>query len=308
MKLNLRSIDLNLLPVFVAVVEEGQLSRAADRLGMSQPAVSAALQRLRITAGDPLFTRSRIGLVPTPRARELCDQVSAGLNVIADALDPGRQFDPDTANRTFRICAVDYFETLMLGSLMAALRQQSRAIGIKIVPQQGDWHRRLISAELDFAMDSMMPEDDRLTGVVVGYEQISVVVRKGHPEIIGELTMAQFLEAEHVVLPERERHTLPLDQILGHPGWQRKIGAQVMHFSNLLSVASSSDLIATVPARMAERMAANLDLQVLPFPVATPDVPVYLFWPIALEKDKAHQWFREFLINNIPVLLSLPDA
>ena len=308
MKLNLRSIDLNLLPVFVAVVEEGQLSRAADRLGMSQPAVSAALQRLRVTAGDPLFTRSRTGLVPTPRARELCDQIAGGLNIIADALDPGRQFDPGTANRVFQICAVDYFETLMLGSLMAFLRQQSRSIGIKIVPQQGNWHRQLISAELDFGMDSMMPESERLNGIVIGYEQISVVARKGHPVISGELTMAQFLEAEHVVLPERERHTLPLDQILGHPGWQRKIGAQVMHFSNLLSVASSSDLIATVPARMAERMAANLDLQVFSFPVATPNVPIYLFWPIALEKDKAHRWFREFLMQTGPVLLSLPDA
>ncbi|WP_166267974.1 LysR substrate-binding domain-containing protein [Marinobacter caseinilyticus] len=295
MKLNLRSVDLNLLPVFVAVVDEGQLSRAAVRLGMSQPAVSAALQRLRLTVGDPLFTRSRAGLSPTPRAQALYQSVSAGLHTLADALDPGQHFHPATAARTFRLLAVDYFETLALGPLMAALRSQSATIGIHILAQQAGWVRTLLNAEADFALDTQVPEDDRLQAKVVGEESLAVVVRQSHPVISDSLSLEEFLAAEHVVLPLNERRTLPLDQILGRPGWHRKVGAQVVQYSNLLSVASASDLIATVPLRLAQHLAPGLKLQVLPFPVPTPKVPIYLIWPKALEQDRAHLWFREFL-------------
>ena len=99
MKLNLRGIDLNLLPVFVAIMEHGQLSRAADTLGMSQPAISAALQRLRHTLGDALFVRTRSGMEPTPRARELHEQLAPQLNTLRDILDPGNRFDPASSQR-----------------------------------------------------------------------------------------------------------------------------------------------------------------------------------------------------------------
>ena len=295
MKLNLRSVDLNLLPVFVAVVEEGQLSRAAARLGMSQPAVSAALQRLRLTVGDVLFTRTRAGLSPTPRAQALYKQVIAGLGMLSEALDPGRQFDPASSDRTFRIIAVDYFESLMLGPLVAEMRQQSEQISVQVVSQADGWERQLISAEADFALDSELAEDDRLNAEVVSEETLAVVVRRDHPTIQGSISLEEFLQAEHVVLPLRDRRVLPLDQILGRPGWRRKIGAQVVQYGNLLSVAGASDLIATVPLRLAQRMAETYQLQVLPFPVPVKSVPIYLIWPVALENDQAHRWFRGLL-------------
>lgn len=300
MKLNLRSVDLNLLPVFVAVVEAGQLSRAADRLGMSQPAVSAALQRLRVTVGDPLFSRTRAGLVPTPRARELHEQVRAGLDQLTLALDPDRAFDPATAERTFRLLAVDYFETLMLGPLMARLREFGPGLGVQVRPPLAGWQRLLLDGEADFAFDTQAPEDPRLAVRVVASETLAVVARAGHPAIRGRLELAAFLEAEHVVLPATERHTLPLEQILGRPDWRRRVGAQVVHYSNLLSVASASDLIATVPLRLAQRLGGGLKLQVLPFPVAVPPIPIYLIWPRVLESDRAHGWFCEQLLACLP--------
>lgn len=300
MKLNFRSVDLNLLPVFAAVVEEGQLSRAADRLGMSQPAVSAALQRLRLTVGDPLFTRSRSGLNPTPRARELYEQVSNGLGALADALEPGQAFDPSRSGRTFRIVAIDYFESLVLGPVISALREHSAGMGIQILPQLDNWSALLTSAEADLAFDTRRPADERLTAEQVAEESLVVVARRDHPYIRGELTLDDYLSAEHVVLPEREQRTLPLDLILGRPGWQRRIGARVVQYSNPLWVAASSDLIATVPLRLAERLADTLQLQILPFPTETPTVPIFLIWPVALDKDRAHQWFRGFLKDNLP--------
>lgn len=292
MKLNLRSIDLNLLPVFVAVVEEGQLSRAALRLGMSQPAVSAALQRLRLSVDDALFTRSRNGLSPTPRAQALYQQVNNGLQSLIEALDPGQAFNPAHSERVLRLIAVDYFETLVLGSLIRALRRHSPSLGIEVLPQQEGWQRQLLNAEVDMALDSQLPEDERITGEKISEEKLVVVARRGHPLIKGSLTLEDFLQAEHVVLPLRERRILPLDEILRKPGWRRRIGAHVGHYGNLLAVASQTDLIATVPARLALMQAKALKLQVLDFPVPAPAVPIYLMWPQALDKDPAHRWFR----------------
>ena len=295
MKLNLRAVDLNLLPVFMAVVEEGQLSRAALRLGMSQPAVSAALQRLRLTVDDPLFTRSRAGLSPTPRARELYQVLAPGLQQMAEALDPAQRFDPAASERVFRLVAVDYFEVLLVGPLIDRVRQHSEGISLQVVPQLDGWQQQLISAEVDVALDTEVPDDERLTAVPVSEEKLAVVARKDHARIRGKLSLQEFLEAEHVVLPLRDRRVLPLDQILGRPGWRRRVGAQVVQYSNLLNVAASSDLIATVPLRLAQRMAPSLALQVLPFPVKTPPVPLYLIWPQAMQRDQAHAWFRQLL-------------
>jgi DNA-binding transcriptional LysR family regulator len=292
MKLNLRSIDLNLLPVFVAVVEEGQLSRAALRLGMSQPAVSAALQRLRLSVDDALFTRSRNGLVPTPRALGLYQQVNTGLQTLIEALDPGQVFNPAHSERVLRLIAVDYFETLVLGSLLREIRRHSQRLGVEVLPQQDGWQRQLLNAEVDMALDSQLPEDERITGEKVSEEELVVVARRGHPAIKGKLALDDFLQAEHVVLPLRERRILPLDEILGKPGWRRRIGAHVGHYGNLLAVASQTNLIATVPKRLALMQEKSLKLQVLDFPVPAPAVPIYLIWPKTLDKDPAHRWFR----------------
>lgn len=299
MKLNLRSIDLNLLPVFVAIVEEGQLSRAAQRLGMSQPAVSAALQRLRVTLADALFTRSRTGLTPTPHARELYAQIHSGLQILAEALDSGQRFDPSSSERQFSIVAVDYFESMMLGPLISLLREHGEGLGVRVEPQHGDWMRRLLDAEVDFGLDTQMPEDDRLAAEAISEETLAVVVRRGHPDIQGSVSLKQFLEAGHVVLPLRERRVLPLDQILGRPGWRRRIGAQVSQYANLLSVASNTDLIATVPLRLAQSFADHFALQVLPFPAPVPPVMIYLLWPKAMERDPAHQWFRRLIVESL---------
>lgn len=292
MKLNLRGIDLNLLPVFTAVVEEGNLSRAASRLGMSQPAISAALQRLRLTVRDDLFVRSRQGLLPTPHAQLLYQQVSGGLQQLVEALDPEQRFDPAQSSRVFRLVAVDYFEAVMLGGLINRLRAQSTSLGLQVVPQQEGWLRQLLAADVDMALDIQRPDDDRIVGDKVGEERMVVVARQGHPAIRGALALEDFLQSEHVVLPYRERQTLPLDVILGRPGWRRRVGAQVGQYGSLLAVASQTDLIATVPRHLAAAYAGRLQLQVLDFPVPVAGVPLHLLWPRVLDRDPAHRWFR----------------
>lgn len=301
MKLNLRSVDLNLLPVFAAIMEAGQLSRAAEQLGMSQPAISAALQRLRHTFADELFVRTRQGMQPTPRARELHEQLGPQLNALRDALDPGNRFDPATSQRHFRIISVDYFEMVVLPPLLARIREQAPDVILEVVPAGDTMADDLHKAKADLAVDAFIFDDDRLHRDVLLEEELVVVARKKHPILKGRCSKKQFLQAEHVVLPDRNRR-LPLDQILNAPGWQRRTGARVTQFSSMLAAAAGSDMIATAPRRLASQYAEALQLQVLPFPVPIPPVPIYLLWAAAQDQDPAHQWLREQLIATLKAL------
>lgn len=303
MKLNIRALDLNLLPVFVAVVEEGKLSRAAERLSMSQPAVSAALKRLRLTVGDPLFSRTRAGMVPTPRAQQLYQQVSVGLDQLVNAVDPHQEFLPADSHRTFRLAVADYFEAQILGELIHRVRQQSQDIRVFSEGLSSGWLRRLVHGEVDIALDTHPVEDERILACVACHERLRVVARKGHPRISGTLDLETFLQLEHVVLPPRQSNVLPLEQLLGCPGWQRKIGAQVGRYLNLLTVAGETDMIATVPDRLAHIMAGQHKLQILPFPVPADPVPIYMLWPRVMDTDPAHHWFRQTLAEVISTVM-----
>ena len=302
MNLNLRSVDLNLLPVFLAVMEEGQLSRAAERLGMSQPAVSSALKRLRLTVGYELFSRSRTGLCPTPEARRLYESVADGLEHLTTALDPNEPFDPAASDRQFRVVAHDYFDAMALGPLITTMRQFGEGMSIRVLSSSTEWTRTLVNMEADLALDSVRTEDPRLNSEIIATEQPVVVARFSHPRIQGSLGPELYREAEHVVLPEREHRVLPLEKFLGHPIWARRIGARVTQLTSLLVVASTSDLIATVPLRMAQRLAPMMGLQILPFPMDVAEIPVYAIWPRVLDQDQAHQWFREQLRQQLTSL------
>ena len=298
MKLNLRSIDLNLLPVFDAIMEAGQLSRAADQLGMSQPAISAALQRLRHTLDDDLFVRTRQGMEPTPRARELHLLLAPQLASLRESLDPGNRFEPSTSQRHFRLLSVDYFEMVMLPPLLQRIRRQAPDVMLEIAPAGDDMADTLHKAHADLAVDAFVQEDSRLHREVLLEENLVVVARRGHPQFQGRCSKSRFLKAEHVVLPARTRR-LPLDQILNAPGWQRRTGARVTQFASMLAVCARSDMIATVPERLAHHYADALQLQVLPFPVVMPPVPIYMLWPAAQDRDPAHRWLRQQLTDSL---------
>lgn len=298
MKLNLRSVDLNLLPVFNAIMETGQLSRAAEQLGMSQPAVSAAVQRLRHTLGDDLFVRSRQGMIPTPRAQALYQQLSPHLIAVRDAIAPGQHFNPADSDRQFRVLSGDYFELVILPTLLRRIRTQAASVVVEVTPINQTVGDILHKTQADLAIDAFVPDDQRLNSQILASETLVVVARRGHPQLQGHCDKKNFLSAEHVVLPERNRR-LPLDQILNAPGWQRRIGARVTQFASMLATCAQSDMIATVPEGIARHYAAALHLQVMPFPVQLPPVPLYLLWAKTQQRDSGHRWFRQQLIEHL---------
>ncbi|MCH8542216.1 MAG: LysR family transcriptional regulator [Alcanivorax sp.] len=299
MKLNLRSIDLNLLPVFEALMQAGQLRRAAEQLGMSQPALSAAVQRLRDTLGDELFVRTHQGLKPTPRATALWQQLQPGVEAIRETFEGNRLFDPASSDRRFTLLGGDYVEQVYLPGLLASIASEAPHVSLSVQPVTNGWHERLAHARADAAIDSFLPADPRLRHVVIGEEEIVVVARTGHPRLRGKISRRQFLKEHHTVLPERN-HRLPLDMILNQPGWQRQVGTQVSQFFSQISVCAASDQIASVPISIARTLAATYPIQIMPFPADLPAIPVYLIWPAALERDPAHLWLRRCLQASAP--------
>jgi len=302
MKLNLRSIDLNLLPVFEAIMESGQYNRAAERLAMSQPAMSAAVQRLRLMLDDPLFIRTQQGLVPTERAKQVYAWVHESMGQVRLGLADQTQFEPQNSEASFTIMSGDYFETVILPQILPKLQQQAPGISIHIQAMSPEPCQQLLQGNCDLLLDAFPLDDKRIRTEALLSEKLVVIARQGHPQLNKKtLSEQDFLKLKHAVLPMRGRE-LPLNKVLaGNKSLQqaiksRKVMVQVSQYMSLLSVVANSDCIATVPFNLAQRYQQSLQLQVFDFPFKVEPVPAYMMWAQAYDQDPALQWFKKQLL------------
>lgn len=300
MKLNLRSIDLNLLPVFEAIMVCGQLTRAAQQLGMSQPALSAALQRLRITFNDQLFVRTRLGVQPTPRAKEIHSQLQPLLEQMRASLSPANAFEPASSSQCFHVVSGDYFELVVLPNFIKRVQQKAPLANIKVSTLNDDSEKLLVTGEADVILDAFPIDDNRLICEEIHGEQLVVIARKDHPSLSSKtITPQQYFDAFHAVLPERSRR-LPLSQLVGEElSTQRKVALQVSHYSSVLVAVSNSDLIATFPGALAKSYCEQFNLKVFKWPFPHSPINIHLMRPKALMQDAAHLWFLDELKNSI---------
>lgn len=295
MKLNLRSVDLNLLPVFEAVMETRQYSKAAEQLAMSQPAMSAAVQRLRDALNDPLFVRTHKGVIPTPKAELLYQDIQGALSQLRQGFSTQKGFDPSAQLHSFRILSSDYFEFVLLPQLIEKVEENKLQIRFNLKQIPEDSSKQLIHAQADVMLDAFPIEDDRIHCEIVTEEALVVVARKQHSWIKKSLSIEDFFRATHAVLPHRGR-LLPLDKIINTPLMQeRKIGVQVTQYISLLAAAANSDYIATVPKHLAIRYAGSLGLAVYDFPIDIPPIPIYMMWSKAFDHDPANKWLLDQL-------------
>ena len=296
MKLNLRSVDLNLLTVFEALLREQNLSRVAEQLGMSQPAVSAALQRLRLTMKDELFVRTRSGMRPTPRAIAAQAAVAEALALISEALSMEQVFSPATAEREFSLLADGYMEMAALGPLLRAL--QGSGAGLRLrneVLDQQDVAKALSRLEYDAVIDFVRIESDKVCSALLGEQELVVIAAGAHPRIAGSLSAQQYFAEGHILLRQRSRYRSQLELALGGQKLERRVDLHVQHFAAMPSVVEQTDALASMPRELARRYAAAYDIQVLPFPLPVPPIPVWLMWPLSLNGDAGHRWFIELL-------------
>ncbi len=296
MPLNLRALDLNLLPIFEAIYAERSISRAARRLNLSQPTVSNALARLRTRLGDPLFERGAQGMVPTPRAKALADPVRQALAGLERGLRAGDGFDVAGSEREFVIAVEDYGETVLLPRLADALAHRAPGIRITIRPEPS---ARLLEAmrdgAVDLALDYFAPDDPRFRADCVLTDSLVTLSRRGHPMIGGRLGLDTYLSLRHVVLMPRADSRPMIDLALAKRGRQRRIAVTVPHFMSMPLLIQDSDLVCTLPRRMAQCYADHFELQTHPLPLRVPDFPIYLIWHESAQSDAGHQWLRRQL-------------
>lgn len=295
--LNLRSVDLNLLPVFEAAYEERSLSRAATRLAMTQPAVSHALNRLRAVFEDDLFVRQARGVVPTPAADRIYAQLRDALASVRDSVTESRGFDPATSHRSFFVAIPHPLGPLMAVDLRHRLARKAPGLQVEFSTRSRpiELEQGLHDGRFDAALDWLPPKAGRFSERVVFDEGLVAMVRAGHPMLRQRSLERILASGEFVSLRRRVEgeYTSP-----GLSDWERleaDIALEVSEFVEILLVASQSDMIGPVPFSMEAMARKMFGLRALrPFPRTQP-IPIKLLWHPRRDSDAAHAYLRDQL-------------
>jgi DNA-binding transcriptional LysR family regulator len=293
--------DLNLLIVFDAIYREGSVTRAAEKLNLTQPAISHALGRLRTLLDDPLFERMGRALVPTAAARNLVDPVRHALRTLDVALTQVGQFDPAKAERRFVIGTRDVLESTVLPALMQRICAVAPAVDVASVrADRKSLESGLASGQIDVAMDMLLPLSDDIHRRRVEMDAMVVVARRDHPAVGESLDLATYLRLDHILVSSRRQGGGLEDLDLARLGLQRRVRLRCQHYFAACRVAAQSDLIVTMPERYARII--NQDAfgnQVLPMPIETQTMELYLYWHASADDDPANRWLRAQLLETL---------
>ncbi len=296
--MNVHDVDLNLLRVFDAVLYERGVTPAATRLGLTQPAVSNALARLRAVFGDALFVRTAAGMDPTPFARELAEPVRQALALLESALAHGPGFDPASSTRAFRFYMSDLGQVEFLPPIVE--RVQSAAPGVRLEAAAADLEHigdALGGGALDLAVGFLPGLGAPIKRRVLFRDPYVCLMRAGHPALAGRLTRKKFLDASHVLVTYRGGGHRVIEEALERAGIARRIALRVPHFTVVPMVLERTDLILTLPARVARVYERRGSFRALPAPVPIPPAEVAVHWHERFESDPGNRWFREQIVE-----------
>ena len=289
-------IDLHLIRVLNTVLTERSVSRAAIRLGMYQPAVSAALKRLRELAGDPLLVRSGAGMVPTDAGLRMIDPSARILRAAEVLFSDARGFDAATATSTFSLACSDYMDPLFLPQLVAQIKNLAPLCHVDIHPLSGesDYRTRLAQGDVDIVVGNWpAPPDDLHMARLFG-DEVVCLVAKDHPAARRGWDSASWLAAEHVApTPTHPGAKGVIDDHLDKLGLQRNISVRCPHFGLIPAMVASSLLVLTTGRQYCERYTATLPLQILPCPVDFPRMMYYQLWHERTHASASAKWLRD---------------
>ncbi len=296
--MNLRSFDLNLLPVFEAILSEGNLTRAAAKLGMSQPAMSNALARLRTTLEDPLFVRTPRGMVPTGRARLMREPLHHALDLVQSMLQENASFSYRSSTRTFSIAVEDYGEAVIMPRFMDWLMDIAPGVRARIRPERSAVLREeLQNGTVDLAIDYFRLRDEDFNNVKLIDDELVSMVRQDHPVVGDSLSLEQYVALPHLMLTQRDSAGSVVDRALTRMGLARDVALEVPHFLSMPLIVKNTDFICTLPRRMAMLYAEYFRIKILRAPIEFPKVPIFLVWSKAMDHDPGHQWLRDSLAD-----------
>jgi DNA-binding transcriptional LysR family regulator len=296
--MNVQDIDLNLLRVFDAVLRERAVTAAAARLGLTQPAVSNALARLRAVFGDALFVRTPAGMDATPFARGVAAPVRQALALLESALAHGPGFDPAASTRAFRFYMSDLGQVEFLPALTE--RVQREAPGVRLEAANADLEHigdALGAGALDLAVGFLPALGPPVGRHGLFRDPYVCLMRAGHPAVGGRLTKKKFLEASHVLVTYRGGGHRVIEEALERAGAARRVALRVPHFTVVPMVLERTDLILTLPSRVAKVYERQGRFKSLPPPVPIPPAEVAVHWHERFEADPGNRWLRQQVIE-----------
>jgi DNA-binding transcriptional LysR family regulator len=293
--MNIAGLDLNLLIVFDAVMSERNATRAGHKIGMSQPAVSNALNRLRHTLKDDLFVRGPDGMRPTARALELAVPIRCALTEIESALNP-TDFDPATAERTFIMAVNDYASMTLMPYISTYISNEAPGVNVHTIPIEGQApFRKLDSQQAEYGIFPLEETPERYNTLNLGGDKFVCMMRRDHPLANHtELPIEEYANARHLLVSPRGDPRGFVDEQLDRIGKKRRVVMTVNNFGSAPMIVLSSDMIVSVPSRLAEKCGNFFDMHVVSSPIQPPTTitGMVLFWHNRLNNHPAHTWFQ----------------
>ena len=295
--MNVQEIDLNLLRMFDAVLRERSVTAAAAHLGLTQPAVSNALARLRALFGDPLFVRTPAGMDATPLARSVAEPIRQALALLESALAHGPGFEPATATRAFRFYMSDLGQVEFLPPLVERVQRLAPGVRLEAVAfDPEDIGDALGAGALDLAVGFLPALGPPVERQALFRDPYRCLMRADHP--IGKtLTKKKFLEASHVLVTYRGGGHRVIEEALERAGVARRIALRVPHFTVVPMVLERTDLVLTLPARVARVYERRGSFRALPPPVPIPPAEVAVHWHERFAADPGNRWLREQVVD-----------
>lgn len=297
--MNLRSIDLNLLTIFDAIMVEKHMTRAAARVGMTQPAMSNALARLRELTGDPLFVRTGRGMMPTPRATALAVPIRRALDLVQAGLTEKAAFDPATSDRSFTLAIGDYCEVLFLPQVLAALQEEAPGVSLSLQSPAGTTlQKELKDNSVDLVWDAAPLDGPGFSSETLFDDRIVWIMSTSHP-LAGKKrpTLADYASASHVRLDPGHTYVHNYDRFVRNLGVHREFAVELTRIVPMPFIVAETHHVATVPNRMAVRFAKFLPLAIKKIPLDLPSAPFYQSWHGSRDGDPGLSWLRGRLIE-----------
>lgn len=293
-KTDILGLDLKLLVAFEAVLTQHNVTAAAESIGLSQPAMSTCLSKLRRVLNDPLFVRTSRGMEPTPFATEVADPIRNALELIRQTLNRDKLFEPATSTRTFRVIMTDIGERVFLPRLLQHLSEVAPGVNLRTIQLPvKEMREALESGEMDLAV-GFIPD------LTTGYYQQRLynrtyvcVVRKDHPSIASTLSLKQYLAASHAIVSSPGTGHDVVERVLADRGYTRRVALHVTHFLAIPLIVANTDLVVTIPIMLAESYLETSNIKLLTPPLKMPIYAIKQYWHERFHADPANRWLRE---------------
>ncbi|GLW67870.1 LysR family transcriptional regulator [Kitasatospora phosalacinea] len=301
-------LDLNLLTALDALLEEGSVAGAAERLHVTAPAMSRSLGRIRKATGDQILVRTGRHMTPTPRALAMRTEVHVLVQQAHQLLSSRTDLDLAGLERVFTVRLHDALTTACGSALVAAVRRQAPKVRIRLTVEPGHDTPELRRGEVDVASSAGPPLQPDIRHRLIGRDRIILAVRAGHPLTEGPLTVERYAAADHVTVSRRGSLRDRVDDVVAALGHERRVVVSAPATDTALQLARDADVVVTLPDAVTRSAREQLGLTTLPLPFDLPPVPLHLLWHQRYDDDPAHTWLLDLATHTLQGLFTAPDA